>query len=176
MQQLKTTVEEQLKNQFVALAKAKGMSEAELLRQVVIITCQSSQVQNTKAIVPENGNTATVKMTVRVPAFIKEEIVRRAKNKGYRGASRWVQQLIQSNLLNVPMLNNDELNGLSRSNSQLASIGRNLNQVARHLNEGYETERMKLALIRDLQTDIENTKEWLRRVMRWSRAEWEAEA
>lgn len=50
--------------------------------------------------------------------------------------SRWVVDAIRAGLTNEPQFSTSEVQELGKSNYQLNMIGRNLNQIARRLNEG----------------------------------------
>ena len=90
--------------------------------------------------------------------------------------SRWVTALVQSNLTRQPVMSDDELAGLLASNRELAAIGRNLNQIARALNEAfYETERVKLEKLAELRQVITENRLAVRALVRASQNAWEAD-
>jgi len=102
------------------------------------------------------------------------EIDLRAKAKGMK-FSRWVAALVQSNLMRDAVLSTDEIQLLNASNRELAAIGRNLNQIAKALNERFhETDRIKLEHLNELNKAIEQHDKTIRRLIRASQQSWEA--
>ncbi|MEE4624888.1 plasmid mobilization relaxosome protein MobC [Pseudomonas alliivorans] len=75
---------------------------------------------------------------------------------------RWVVDAIRTGLTHEPQFGMSEIDALGESNYQLLAIGRNLNQIARKLNEGdsdpIQTELIKgLSAIIDRHTDVVST-------------------
>lgn len=85
-------------------------------------------------------------------------------------ATQWVVNLIRKNLTDEPQLGMTELKVLGQSNQQLAAIGSNLNQIARHLNaEGRSAEAQRvLAFRHDVMTHLAA----VNRVMLANRQRW----
>lgn len=73
------------------------------------------------------------------------------------GGSRagWIINLIRAALTRQPQLGDDEIDALKASNYQLLSIGRNLNQISRRLNEGQKQQSVELATIESLRDQID---------------------
>lgn len=65
----------------------------------------------------------------------------------------WIISLIRSALTRGITVGGAELQALGESNYQLMAIGRNLNQVARHLNAGAEIEQSDLEMMLRTMTD-----------------------
>ena len=61
------------------------------------------------------------------------EIRKMAKQEGTTGPG-WVRKLVRAALFRAPQFSPEEMNALRESNRELAAIGRNLNQIAHHLN------------------------------------------
>jgi len=115
-----------------------------------------------------------VKKYFYLPQFLVNEIDLRAKAKGMK-FSRWVAALVQSNLMHDAVLSTDEIQLLNASNRELAAIGRNLNQIAKALNERFhETDRIKLEHLNELNKAIEQHDKTIRRLIRASQQSWEA--
>lgn len=65
-------------------------------------------------------------------------------NRDNCSPQRWLINLIRLTLVRKPQCGMEELQKLGESNYQLLTIGRNLNQIAKHLNQGsYEPELSK---------------------------------
>lgn len=171
---LKTLVEPGTKVRFRSMAKARGLSESELLRAVILAVTGEDNGPD-QPIEPDAEKADTSRMTVRMPRFLMEGTKSRAKSKGM-APSRWVTALVQSHLTRQPVMCDDELTGLLASNRELAAIGRNLNQIARALNEAFhETERMKLEKLAELRQVITENRLAVRALVRASQNAWEAD-
>jgi hypothetical protein len=171
---LKTLVEPETKTRFRNLAKTRGLSESELLRSVVlVVTGQDTDTDQT--IKPETENSELERMTVRLPGFLMAAAKQRGKAKGM-AASRWVAALVQTNLTGKPVMTDKELAVLHASNRELAAIGRNINQIAKALNEAFhETERVRLDTLAALSQSISENRAAIRSLVRASQQAWEAE-
>lgn len=171
---LKTLVETETKTRFRGMAKARGLSESELLRAAVLaVTGQDSGTD--QPIEPEPEKADTDRMTVRMPRFLMEATKTRAKARGM-APSRYVTALVQSNLTGQPVMTDEELAGLNASSRELAAIGRNINQIARSLNEAFhETERVRLDKLAELHRALVENRTAIRSLVRASQNAWEAE-
>lgn len=171
---LKTLVEPEIKKRFQSIAKAQGMSESELLRAVALVV--TGQNNSDEQLVEPSAEKADInRMTVRLARFLMEGVNARAKIKGM-APSRWVAVLVQSHLIGQPVMTDDELAALKASNRELAAIGRNINQIAKVLNETFhETERVKLEKLAELSQTIEKNREAIRALVRASQNSWEAD-
>jgi len=170
---LKTLVETETKTRFRNLAKTRGLSESELLRSVVLVV--TGQDASDQPIKPEAENSELERMTVRLPGFLMDAAKQRGKAKGM-AASRWVAALVQANLTGKPVMTDKELAVLQASNRELAAIGRNINQIAKALNEAFhETERVRLDTLADLSQSITENRAAIRSLVRASQQAWEAE-
>ncbi len=153
------------------MAKARGLSESEFLRAVILaVTGEDGDAD--QPIEPDAKKADTARMTVRMPRFLMEATGTQAKIKGM-APSRYVAALVQSNLLRQPVLTDDELAGLRASNRELAAIGRNLNQIARTLNDAFhETERVKIEQLAQLRDTIVKQRAAVSAVVRASQKSW----
>lgn len=171
---LKTVVEPEIKTRFRSMAKARGLSESELLR-AVILAATGQDGGTDQPTEPDAEKTDLDRMTVRMPRFLMESTKRRAKSKGM-APSRFVTALVQSNLTGQPVMADDELAVLLASNRELAAIGRNINQIARSLNEAFhETERVRLDKLAELHRALVENRTAIRSLVRASQNAWEAE-
>ena len=67
----------------------------------------------------------------------------------------WIINLIRAALTREPQLGSDEIEALEQSNYQLLSIGRNLNQIARRLNEGQQQQVVEVDMLNELRDVID---------------------
>jgi len=99
----------------------------------------------------------------------------RAKIKGM-APSRWLASLTQSNLMRHPVMTDDELTTLRATNRELAAISRNINQIARALNNHlYETERVKIEKLEELRQLIIANRDAIHALVRMSQQSWKAD-
>jgi predicted DNA binding CopG/RHH family protein len=171
---LKTLVEPETKIRFQAMAKARGLSESELLRALVLAVDQEEGVLDMQPVKPELDKLDQERITVRMPRFLMEAVNARGRLKGM-APSRFITAMIQSNLTKQPVMTGEELNALQETNRELVAIGRNLNQIARSLNGNfYETERIKLDSLRELKQVINKNVDEIRNLVRASNNSWNA--
>jgi len=168
---LKTLVEPGTKTRFRSMAKARGLSESELLRAVILaVTGEDGDAD--QPIEPDVERADTTRMTVRMPRFLMEAATARGKVKGM-APSRWVAALVQSNLTRQPVMTDDELAGLHAANRELAAVGRNINQIARILNEAFhEAERIKIEHLAQLRNTIAEQRAAVRALVQASQKSW----
>ena len=161
---------------FLAVAKARGLKESELLR--LAVNRELGQAPAEPALVepdPDPDQTEHDRITVRMPAFLMAAMKGRAKSQGM-APSRWLAALVQSNLTRHPVLTDDELQAVEATTRELSAIGRNINQIARALNEAhFQTERVRLDRLADLSEKINKVRDAIRVLVRASRNVWRNE-
>jgi len=87
---------------------------------------------------------------------------------------RWIVDAIRAGLTKEPQFGMTEIDALGESNYQLLSIGRNLNQMARKLNEGHR-EPVAVKLIEGLSTIIDKHTDIVSAALRASLERWNIE-
>lgn len=87
---------------------------------------------------------------------------------------RWIIDAIRIALTREPQFSMDEINVLGESNYQLLSIGRNLNQIAKRLNEGYD-ETVSCEQIESLRLSINQHIDIVSKAIRSSLERWDLE-
>lgn len=118
------------------------------------------------------NQTADRRFNLRIPGFLVEGLKARAEKHAVT-MNRWIVSLVQSNLMRVPVLPENAVLELERSNRELFAIGRNINQIARVLNEAhFKTEQVKLEKLEELSSYIRRTRDSIRAVIRSSRGVW----
>ena len=172
---LKTIVDANTKSRFVDLAQKNGLSESEFLRLKIQDIINDNADSPLSLIEPDFDKTNLRQVRVRIPSFLFEAGIVRAKSKGMM-LSRWVSSLVQSNLMRNPVMTNKQLGVLRLSNWQLASIGRNINQIARTLNEAfYKTEAVRLEKLAELDRAIKENKKIIYELIKASQNDWRAD-
>ena len=133
MTELRARVEPEFKARFNDLAKAKGLTESQFLRQAVEAAMADPAAGAAAVIELDPENAAGAQVTVRMAQFLLVGVKRRAKAHGM-SVSRWIASLIQSNLTRHPVVTVPQILALREHGRELAAIGRNLNQIARSMN------------------------------------------
>jgi hypothetical protein len=87
---------------------------------------------------------------------------------------RWIVDAIRAGLTHEPQFGMKEVEALGESNYQLLSIGRNLNQVAKRLNEG-RLEPITVETIERLRTRIDKHIDAVSSAIRASLERWNVE-
>ena len=128
-------VTSEMKERFRAVACYQGLSESTLLKRLVeaaLLTAATVRPQ-----VPESIDPVAVggKISVRLRTDDLLLLRERAKARAMP-TSTYVSLLIRSHLRSVTPLPTAELDVLKRSVAEISAIGRNLNQIARAVNQG----------------------------------------
>lgn len=87
---------------------------------------------------------------------------------------RWIIDAIRAGLTNEPQFGMSEIEALGESNYQLLAIGRNLNQIARKLNEG-DLDPIQTELIEGLRSIIDRHTHVVSTAIRASLERWDLE-
>jgi len=117
----------------------------------------------------------TTRVTVSLPRFIKKAVDERAAAADRKTAA-WLAALVQSNVMRNPVLLDAELAAIERTTRELSALGRNINQVARALNDApHQTERVKLEQLANISAAIAESRKELRALLRASRRVWVVE-
>jgi len=87
---------------------------------------------------------------------------------------RWIIDAIRAGLTHEPQFSMDEIDALGESNYQLLAIGRNLNQVAKAMNEG-QRDSVAVESIERLRAIIDAHTEQVSRAIRASLERWNIE-
>ncbi|MBL4571560.1 MAG: plasmid mobilization relaxosome protein MobC [Gammaproteobacteria bacterium] len=133
---INTRVEPTLKEDFALLAKREGKTSSAMLRDMV-----ADRVKNFREHPPrralEQGvigprwKVVNTRLSSSEWEKAKKHIA--AENMSVTG---WVLSLIRAAILKKPQLRKDEVRAVLEANYQLRSIGRNLNQMVRAVNDG----------------------------------------
>jgi hypothetical protein len=131
---LQTWVSREFKERFAQVAKARGMSESALLRRLLEKLFLAEQSPDDASITPLEELPVTRRVSVRLRAddllFLRE----RARARELP-TSTYISYLIRSHLRAQAPLPHLELAVLKKSVAEISAIGRNLNQIARAVNQ-----------------------------------------
>ena len=170
----------ELHRQFEAARQARGMSASELIQQAVKRELEflSSSTDRDSAYYPRIGTPSSehdaskTRLTVRLPRYVRHAASELAKTRGL-AISSWIASLVQSQVAATPVLTADELEIVDASNRELAAVGRNINQIARALNEAhFQVERVRLDRLAYLAEKIEDVRQAISTLVRASRNAW----
>jgi hypothetical protein len=130
---LTTWVTRETKTRFAALARHQGISDSALLKRLVDTMLQAGG--------PATGATAGVR-AARVSRFSirirPDDLILLRERAAARGmpTATYVSVLTRAHLRALSPLPKEELLALKRAVSELGSLGRNVNQIAREANQG----------------------------------------
>ncbi|MFY2993943.1 plasmid mobilization relaxosome protein MobC [Achromobacter xylosoxidans] len=125
-----------LKQRWQALCLRQGSTPSDGLRQIIARLLNGSATDTSPTpSTHEQPDTSRRRLELRLTETEYARIEALALQQGM-SANRWVIHLIRANLSGEPQFGMTELRTLGESNSRLLAIGRNLNQIARHMNAG----------------------------------------
>lgn len=173
---LKTSVNKEIFDEFAAVAKSQGLSNAGFLRVLIderLAKIQDGSIKSSIELLADPEEIEIEKVSVYLPSFIRKKAVLCGRRKGMK-LSRWIASIVQSNIMKEPVMTHNEINQLNASIRELAAIGRNLNQIAKALNENFhETDRLKLSELTALKNVIDNNKLKIYNLVKNSMRSWE---
>jgi hypothetical protein len=129
-------VSSETKTRFRALADRQALSESALLKRFVELMLQAANPTDMAPTTrPEGNGVRATRLTIRLRADDQMFLRDRASARGMAPAT-YVSVLVRSHLRSLAPLPKEELLAIKRAVSELGSIGRNLNQIARAANQG----------------------------------------
>jgi hypothetical protein len=129
---LTTWVSQQTKQRFAALARQRDVSESALLKHLVELTLQAANPEDSPLVAAAKRPT---RISIRLRPDDQLLLRERARARGMPAAT-YVSVLVRAHLRSLAPLPKEELLALKRAASELGSVGRNLNQLARAANQG----------------------------------------
>ncbi|MNK98877.1 Bacterial mobilization protein (MobC) [compost metagenome] len=142
---LSVRLDNDLKRRWQVFCVRQGSTPSDALRQVIVRLLNGSTTASSPTpSMHEQPDISRRRMEVRLTETEYTRIEALALQQGM-SANRWVIHLIRANLSGEPQFGMTELRTLGESNSRLLAIGRNLNQIARHMNAGRALETVVTA-------------------------------
>lgn len=161
------------KSQFEVIAKHRNLSPSELLRRLILVEIGKNEAFDTVKPVPQR--VGTTRLTIRLAEFLMDSVKLRAESKGMAN-SRWISALVQSHISNAPVATEKEAMMLRAIVRELSAIGRNVNQIARHLNATpNDNWQVDLDALSELPKKIEIAKQKIRIVLKATWQGWGVE-
>lgn len=160
-----------LKSPWVAYCQRAGVSQSEAVRLLVSRALNAGLTLPNVALV----DTAAPRQRVEIRLTPDEcDALRHVAASAGFSVNRWIVAMIRTQLTAMPHFGEQELAVLAASNTQLAAIGRNLNQIARALNTHETMEPYRFKVLETVKTDIDDHLDTVTRVIRanldrWSR-------
>jgi hypothetical protein len=131
--QLKTWVKGETKARFAAVARHQGLSNSALLKRLVDTMLQAGSPANGASVDVRTARASRFSIRIRPDDLML--LRERAEARGMPAAT-YVSVLTRAHLRSLSPLPKEELLALKRAVSELGSIGRNVNQIARAVNQG----------------------------------------
>jgi Bacterial mobilisation protein (MobC) len=132
---LTTWISRESKARFAELAKVQGVSESALLRRVVESALVATAGARAQTLEPVGPIAASGRISVRLRS--DDLLLLRERSRAREmPTSTYVSLLVRSHLRELAPLPTAELEALKRSVAEVGAIGRNINQIARAVNEG----------------------------------------
>lgn len=173
---LRVRIEPELRAKLKLLAASRGLNESALMRALVIEATGKRASFDRPSVPSVESDLRRVGTKVYLPHHVLTAARQRAKELGM-SFTQWVSALLQSHLLQIPVLEKPELQILEGCDRQLATIGRNLNQIARRLNtvpDGIQAKEREL--FTNLWAAIDEQRDAIDVLIRASRNKWAVEA
>ena len=134
--QLKTWVSSETKARFAAVARVQGISESAALKRLIELMLHSIDPAEIGGMAQGSERSLrSTRLMVRLRPDDQALLRERAAARGMPPAT-YVSVLTHAHLRSLAPLPKEELLALKRVVSELGSIGRNLNQIARTANRG----------------------------------------
>ena len=128
-------VTSQTKARVRALAQREGIKESTLVKQLLDMVLRTSTYEAVPEPLASERMNGAVRLNVRLELDIGRLLKERARGRGMASAT-YLSSLARAHLLGAAPLPKAEYLALKQAIEQLAAIGRNLNQIARVMNEG----------------------------------------
>jgi predicted DNA binding CopG/RHH family protein len=124
-----------MKTLLRVLAEREQITESALVRQLLEVTLRMSAKEGFPKLEALEKVSRDVRLSIRLASEDRILLCERATARGMAAAT-YVSVLVRSHLRNLAPLPKEELLALKRSVAELGAIGRNLNQIARAVNQG----------------------------------------
>ena len=133
---LQTWLDQGTKERFSAVARHEGLSDSALLKRLVDLLLQTASAgQGALPDAVDDSRASATRVSVRLRPDDVAILQHRAAARGLRSAT-YISVLARAHLHRLAPLPREELLAVKRAVSELASIGRNLNQIAHAANRG----------------------------------------
>lgn len=148
-----------LKDAWAVHCRRSGLNASEGLRNLLQSVLAKKPQKHSHArtdhlsLVPASKS-APEKLTIRLTRRELQDAEAFIARLGIKSINRWLVGLVRTHLYSEPILTERELAAIVQSTGELRAIGRNLNQIARHLNYGEPLPDSHLEIIEALREHI----------------------
>jgi len=143
-----------LKQRWIGYCAQHGTTASAAVRATIQkLLTHAERNQSVADVAYEQPDTTRHRVEVRLTGSELAKIREHAEVLG-TSPNQWIVNLIRANLSRQAQFGMVELRALGESNSQLAAIGRNMNQIARKLNTGASGGHIKAERIAALSSQI----------------------
>jgi len=161
-----------LKPQWEAYCRRTGVTPSEALRTLVGQALGSAHHAAYDACFVDTG-LPRQRVEIRLTQGEYAALCEVAQAAGF-SANRWIVAMLRAQITARPQFGESELTVLAESNTQLAAIGRNLNQIARALNRQETIAPYRLKILQTLKVEVDEHLDTVTAVIRanldrWSR-------
>jgi hypothetical protein len=158
-----------LKPEWEAHCRRSGVSPSEAMRLMVGRALGSAARMSYMSVVDSDAprQRVEIRLTQGECAALREV----ARAAGFT-VNRWIVAMICAQLSSTPQFGERELAALAVSNSQLAAIGRNLNQIARALNAHDLVEPYRFRVLETLKIEVDAHLDKVNRAIRANLDRW----
>ncbi len=157
-------VTRETKERFTLLARNRELSESALLKQLIEVALAGAGIHEAKPLDILAPVSAKERMSVTLRIDDVQLLRERARARGVP-TSRYVSLLVRSHLRAVAPLPTAEFEALRRSIAEVGAISRNLNQIARAVNQGLIPNGPTRAEIHTLLRGLNNLKDQIKAVL-----------
>jgi hypothetical protein len=167
---LTTWVDRETKTRFAAVARHQGLSDSALLKRLIDTMLQ---VGSAADIAETDGRVVRVsRLSVRLRPDDQMLLRERAAARGMPAAT-YVSVLTRAHLRSLSPLPKQELLALRRAVSELGTIGRSLNQIARAANQGERASGPSREDLRAILRVCEGLRDHVKRLLSANIKSWE---
>ena len=160
------------KGQFAALAASRGLSESKLLGLLIDSVLERNPVDEARD--DRNGEAANGdRITLRLRPGDRKWLRLRAQARGMKYTT-YTAMLIRAHVRADPPMPLHELARIERSLSEVSTVGRNLNQIARRISEGRGVDLRLRPELTGVLHAVEELRLALREVVKVNRISWES--
>jgi predicted nucleic acid-binding Zn-ribbon protein len=129
-----------LKAQWLAYCKARNLKAGAVLKDSIIEQIKAAElgdndIYKSKIDKPDQGT--KIRKEVRLTPSEWAAIEQRAKAEG-SSVQHWMNCTVRASITQEPQFTNATIESLNKSSYELMAIGRNLNQIAKQMNQQFE--------------------------------------
>lgn len=132
-------VTDEVKEAFQAVARQQGISESALLKQMLaVMVSGTAALSDSGSLLAAEAPCRSTRLSVRLRPDDRTLLCERASARKMKPAT-YISTLVRAHLRTLAPVPKKELSALMQTVNELGAVGRNLNQIARALNQGART-------------------------------------